>query len=65
MAKKTESKAPGCSPQTAIRFPAELVERIDTYAEELRREHPGVKFSRSDIIRLLINRALDQVDALR
>ena len=47
---------------TPIRFPEALLRRLDRHAEQLRREQPGVEITRSDVIRLLLGRALDAVE---
>jgi hypothetical protein len=45
--------------QIVLRLPAELVERIDACAAQLRESNPGLRISRSDAVRALIVRALD------
>jgi ribosomal protein S9 len=45
--------------QAAIRFPLELVGRIDAFREAVATVNPGVKVSRSDAVRMLVTRALD------
>ncbi len=44
-----------------FRMPAELAERIDREADRLRAETPGLSLSRSETIRILIERALASV----
>lgn len=51
--------------QIVVRVPSELVERIDAYAERLRDEQPGPAWRRSDVVRLLIARALDGAEPKR
>lgn len=48
--------------QAAFRLSTSLLERLDSYAERLRREQPGMTVSRSDVVRLLLTRALDGSD---
>lgn len=48
--------------QVAFRLPSELVDRLDEHAEHLRRESPGVRITRADVVRLLLTRALDEVE---
>jgi hypothetical protein len=48
--------------QLAFRVPAELVERLDAHAERLSREHPGLEFTRTDAVRTLLTRALDEIE---
>ena len=50
------------NPPLVIRLAPELRARIDKYAERLRREQPGPEWNRSDVVRLLLARALDDVD---
>jgi len=51
--------------QLAFRFPKVLIERIDRYATRLSNEHPGLEFSRSDAVRTLLTRALDEVEGTK
>ena len=53
----------GSTQQTGFRLPIELVERLDAYAEQLRKEQPGMTIRRADVVRLLLTRALDELDA--
>jgi len=41
-----------------VRLEPELLEKLYALAEKLAREHPGVRFTRSDVARLLLKRAL-------
>lgn len=45
--------------QTAIRIPAELMDRLDRMATLWRRERPGARMTRSDALRVLLLQALD------
>ena len=49
--------------QTAFRLPTSLLDRLDAYAARLRAEQPGIAISRADVVRLLLSRALDELDA--
>lgn len=49
--------------QTAIRIPAELLERLDRMAEVWRAERPGARMTRSDVLRVLLLQALDRAEA--
>lgn len=51
--------------QVAFRLDPDLVKRVDAYAKQLATEQPGLDFSRADAVRVLLTRALDQVDAER
>jgi hypothetical protein len=51
--------------QVAFRLDEDLVKRLDRYAKQMEREMPGFKVSRADAVRLLLIRALDNVDAER
>ena len=46
--------------QIVVRLPKSLLDRLDAHAEQLRREMPGPSWKRSDVVRLLLERALDQ-----
>jgi hypothetical protein len=48
--------------QMVVRLSRVLLERVDTYAERLREEQPGPAWKRSDVVRLLLARALDDVE---
>ena len=48
--------------QIVVRLPGSLVGRLDAYGERMRREMPGPAWKRSDIVRLLLVRALDEVE---
>jgi len=39
-------------------LPKELIERIDAYAYRLNQEYPGARFSRSGVLKLLVEKAL-------
>lgn len=51
--------------QTAFRIPAELVDRLDGYLMKLRKKQRGTKVTRSDALRLLLARALDDAERER
>lgn len=44
--------------QVGFRFDEDLVRRIDAYAEQMAREMPGLKFTRADAVRVLLEKAL-------
>lgn len=48
--------------QFVVRLTSELAERVDAYAERLRSEQPGPAWKRSDVVRLLLARALDAAE---
>jgi hypothetical protein len=48
--------------QMVVRLPGALLARVDAYAERLRREMPGPSWKRSDVVRLLLAKALDESD---
>jgi hypothetical protein len=48
--------------QLVVRLPHALVERIDSYAERLRRETPGPSWTRADVVRLLLSRSLEAAE---
>lgn len=49
--------------QVAFRLPSELVDRLDEYAEQVRRENPGMRVTRADVVRMLLSRGLARIDA--
>jgi hypothetical protein len=51
--------------QIVVRLPSAIVERIDAYAERMKKEQPGFRITRSDVVRSLIVRALDEAEATR
>ena len=51
--------------QIVVRLPKALVGRVDRFAERLREELPGTRFARSEAVRVLLTRALDQASASR
>ena len=48
--------------QLVVRLSRSLLERVDAYAERLRDEQPGPAWKRSDVVRLLLTRALDAAE---
>ncbi len=44
--------------QVGFRFPIDLIERLDAYAEQMGKEMPGLKFTRADAVRVLLERGL-------
>jgi hypothetical protein len=48
--------------QIVVRLERSLLERLDAQAERLRREMPGPSWKRSDVVRYLLARALDEVE---
>lgn len=51
--------------QLVIRLPQDLVDRVDAYSERLRAEQPGPKWTRADVVRMLLTRALDALPAAK
>jgi hypothetical protein len=51
--------------QMVVRLPGALLARVDAYAERLRREMPGPSWKRSDVVRLLLAKALDAAEPPR
>ena len=49
--------------QVAFRLPSALMSRIDAVAARMREESPGIAFTRSDVIRLFLARAVAAEDA--
>jgi hypothetical protein len=46
----------------AFRLEDELLKRIDAYAKQLEQETPGLKLARVDAVRVLLLRALGEID---
>lgn len=44
--------------QVAFRFPESLIERIDAYAKQMEEQMPGLRFTRADAVRVLIEKGL-------
>ena len=53
----------GNDSQLVVRLPTALVGRVDRFAEHMRAELPGARFARAEAVRVLLTRALDQVNA--
>lgn len=51
--------------QTAFRLPKELVNDLDKYAAQMKRENPGMRFSRADAVRVLLTFGLAGAGLLR
>lgn len=49
--------------RVSFRWDAKLVERIDAYAERVREEMPGLAFTRTEAVRVLLEKALAVVEA--
>jgi len=49
--------------QLAFRVPADIVQRLDAHAARLSRDNPGLEFTRTDAVRTLLTRALDEVES--
>lgn len=63
---KTRPKPGGANDaQLVLRLPADLIERVDAYAERVRSELPGARFKRAEAVRVLLTRALDQAEKNR
>jgi len=62
MVYKTQSKQQR-SQQIAIRMPSNLLERIDAFAEKLKLRSPGLRITRADAIRVMIENCLAQSES--
>ena len=47
-------------PVVSVRLPQDLIDRVDDFVREQERKNPGMRVERSDGIRMLLVRALDQ-----
>ena len=45
--------------QIVVRLPKTHVERVDAHAQRMKAEQPGLRITRSDVVRVLLARALD------
>lgn len=45
-----------------FRLPDQLVRRLDRHAERLRAEQPGMRVTRADVVRVLLERGLDAAE---
>jgi hypothetical protein len=64
----TPGSAPGAVPGEdaktdllAVRVSADVISAIDAFGKVLERDHPGITFTRSALVRLLLTRGLEQV----
>jgi len=48
--------------QTAFRLPVTLLKRLDAYTDSLRADQPGMIIARADAVRLLLTKAMDDLD---
>lgn len=48
--------------QLVVRLSQSLMDRIDAHGERLRHEQPGPAWRRADVVRMLLIRALDEVE---
>ncbi len=46
--------------QTAVRFPEDVMRRIDAVAKKMTAERPGVRVTRAAVIRLFVLRGLEE-----
>ena len=51
-------KKPEPMKSLVVKFPPDLIARLDVYASAVRSRYPGLKISRADIIRRFIERGL-------
>lgn len=52
----------GETQMVGFRMPFDLLERLDKQAERLKREIPGVDWTRTAVVRYLLTQALDQAE---
>jgi hypothetical protein len=48
--------------QLVVRLPKSLLDRLDVYAQTLQKQQPGSTWKRADVARMLLTRALDDVE---
>jgi hypothetical protein len=51
--------------QLVVRLPKTLLDRLDAHAERLRRDMPGPSWKRSDVVRMLLTKALEEAEPKR
>lgn len=51
--------------QVAFRLPDSLVKRLDRHVERMTAENPGLDFTRTEAVRSLLTRALDQIEGAK
>lgn len=61
MAKKSRTEPE--TVQIGMRLPVELVKRLDEHIERLQERTPGVSFSRTDAMKALLTKALEQEES--
>jgi hypothetical protein len=49
--------------QVAFRLPRKLIARLDDYAKRVAGEQPGMTVTRTDVVRILLTRALDATES--
>lgn len=59
MRKKKKAQAKGNTPMVALRLTEEMQERLAAMAQRMSEAQPGVTFTRSDAMRVLLVRGLD------
>ena len=53
---------PDAMEMLAVRLPKALIRRLDAYCKQLEKAGPGLPVRRSDVVRLLITRGLDDAE---
>ena len=46
--------------QVGFRFPESLIMRLDAYAKKMEGEMPGLRFTRADAVRVLLEKGLTE-----
>ena len=55
-----EDQAMADTEQVAFRLARDLVKQLDVYAQEMSKAQPGMTFTRTDVVRILLTRALEE-----
>lgn len=50
--------------QLGIRVPESLIRRLDLYAQKMSEQMPGLKFTRADAVRVLLERGLAETGVM-
>ena len=46
--------------QVGFRFPESLIKRLDAYAKKMEAQMPGLRFTRADAVRVLLEKGLKE-----
>lgn len=61
----TEDMAKEPTTQVAFRLPDSLIGRLDRHVERMNGANPGLEFTRTEAVRSLLTRALDEIEGAK